>query len=145
MLHCSSPNLACLHRWGACTSETQPPLSLQISSILFATTLHPHPSVYLHPPPHQAAHVLGTAASNNPTFQQQLLAHHPEAIALLLRLVSSVGTDHVATMALYATGNIARNSAKARRMLYGVGLLPTLQVRVSVHVGVGGRGAVLWA
>lgn len=36
-----------------------------------------------------AALVLGTAASNNEAFQEQLLRHHPEAVPALMRLVNS--------------------------------------------------------
>ncbi len=38
-----------------------------------------------------AAHALGTAASNNPAFQRQLLSQQPEAVATLLRVRGSPG------------------------------------------------------
>jgi nucleotide exchange factor SIL1 len=46
-----------------------------------------------HPPALQerAAHVLGTAASNNHRFMGQLLGDHPEALRLLLQLVGAHG------------------------------------------------------
>jgi DNA-binding GntR family transcriptional regulator len=110
-----------------------------------------------------AAHLLGTAASNNHEFQRQLLADHPETLLLLLQLLGSgssssaasnsddsgaraaaaAATAEAATKALYCLAAMLRLNADFRVAFYqaaGVqtlqlllGALPQLQPGVRVH------------
>ncbi|KAK9819998.1 hypothetical protein WJX72_004950 [[Myrmecia] bisecta] len=65
-------------------------------------------------------HVLGTAASNNIKFQEQLLADFPDAVRLLVQVAGSP-RDATATKAVYATAAMLRNSEDARRLFYRAG------------------------
>ena len=63
----------------------------------------------------RAARVLGVAASNNPSFQEELINRHPDVILRLIQLLSSAAEDTTAA-ALFAAGQILRNSPKARQL-----------------------------
>ena len=63
----------------------------------------------------RAARVLGVAASNNPSFQDELINRHPDVILRLIQLLSSAAEDTTAA-ALFAAGQILRNSPKARQL-----------------------------
>ena len=53
-----------------------------------------------------AAHLLGTAASNNAEFQRQLLTDHPEALPLLLQLLrTGSGSASAASVATATNGS----------------------------------------
>lgn len=62
-----------------------------------------------------SARVLGVAASNNAPFQEGLVARHPDVILRLVQLLSSSAED-TTSAALYAAGQILRNSAQARHL-----------------------------
>ncbi|GFR47185.1 hypothetical protein Agub_g8777, partial [Astrephomene gubernaculifera] len=67
-----------------------------------------------------AAHVLGTAASNNPTFQRQLLSDHPGIVSTLLQ-VSQSAQEESAVKGMYAVAALVRNTQEARRAFVDAG------------------------
>jgi len=67
-----------------------------------------------------AAKVIGTAASNNPTFQGHLLEEEPAAMGRLLSLVRSPDADESAR-ALYAVAALIRNTEKAQDAFFETG------------------------
>jgi hypothetical protein len=60
-----------------------------------------------------AARVLGVAASNNDFFSNELIQRHPDVILRLVQLLSASADDTVAA-AVYAAGQLLRNSGQAR-------------------------------
>ena len=74
-----------------------------------------------------AARVVHTAASNNESFQRQLLEHHPEALAFLMQLLGGEAEDP-AMQALSAMAAIVRNNAVARGTFYRAAGIPHLQL-----------------
>jgi len=73
-----------------------------------------------------AAHALGTAAANNPEFQEALLNAHPDLFRATLALAA--GSDPAAaTKGLYATSALVRNSPRLRVAFLKAGGLGTLQ------------------
>ncbi|KAI3433395.1 hypothetical protein D9Q98_003211 [Chlorella vulgaris] len=99
-----------------------------------------------HPPALQAkaAHLLGTAASNNLEFQEALLAEQPEVLPLLLQLLGDGGASsgagsggdeqHAAAAyeasakALYCLSTILRLNSPARAAFYRAAGVQTLQL-----------------
>ncbi|PRW58654.1 hsp70 nucleotide exchange factor FES1 isoform X1 [Chlorella sorokiniana] len=106
----------------------------------------------------RAAHLLGTAASNNNVFQEQLLGDHPEALPMLLHLLSAgssasassssagsegdeqqqAAAEEAAVRALYCLSTILRLSAPARSAFYEVSGLPALQALLAASAAQGG-------
>lgn len=106
----------------------------------------------------RAAHLLGTATSNNNVFQEQLLGSHPEALPMLLHLLAagtgSAGSgsasgeadgqqeqqeaDEAGVKALYCLSAILRLSAPARTAFHQVHGLPTLQALLAAPQAQGG-------
>ncbi|PNW80578.1 hypothetical protein CHLRE_07g323500v5 [Chlamydomonas reinhardtii] len=73
-----------------------------------------------------AAHVIGTAASNNPTFQRALLSQHPEVVGTLLQV--SAAPDHECSVkGLYALAAMVRNLREARAAFVEAGGFGTLE------------------
>jgi hypothetical protein len=62
-----------------------------------------------------AARVLGVAASNNDLFSNELIQRHPDVILRLVQLLSASADDTVAA-AVYAAGQLLRNSGHARSL-----------------------------
>ncbi|KAL3148863.1 hypothetical protein ABBQ32_001736 [Trebouxia sp. C0010 RCD-2024] len=82
--------------------------------------LHPIVRLLSHDSPSlqaAAAFVLGTAASNNNKFQEQLMQLHPESISLLLQVTSS-SSAQTSKKGLYALAALLRNNADARALFY---------------------------
>ncbi|KAI8467908.1 MAG: hypothetical protein J3K34DRAFT_24864 [Monoraphidium minutum] len=85
-----------------------------------------------HPPAVRAAaaHVVGTAASNNLKFIAQLVALHPGAPAALLA-VSQLPSDAAAAKGLYALGAVVRGSRAARAAFYAASGLAQLEAAMA--------------
>ncbi|DBB09552.1 TPA: hypothetical protein ACH3X3_008110 [Trebouxia sp. C0006] len=64
-----------------------------------------------------AAFVLGTAASNNNKFQEQLMEAYPESVMHLLRVTASSDSE-TSKKGLYALAALLRNNAAARTQFY---------------------------
>ncbi|KAG2450497.1 hypothetical protein HYH02_004998 [Chlamydomonas schloesseri] len=73
-----------------------------------------------------AAHVIGTAASNNPTFQRALLGAHPEVVGTLLQ-VSAAPEHECSVKGLYALAAMVRNLREARAAFVDAGGFRTLE------------------
>lgn len=83
-----------------------------------------------------AAHALGTAAANNPKFQEALLDAHPDVFRSTLSL--AMGPDPpAASKSLYATASLVRNSPRLRVSFFKAGGLGVLR---GVLRGEGGGG-----
>jgi len=63
-----------------------------------------------------AARLIGVAASNNAFFCNGLTQRHPDAILRLTQLLSASTDDTVAAAAMYAAGQLLRNSGQARSL-----------------------------
>ncbi|KAG7672064.1 hypothetical protein NADE_000268 [Nannochloris sp. 'desiccata'] len=62
-----------------------------------------------------AARLIGVAASNNGFFCNELIQRHPDVILRLVQLQSASADDTVAA-AIYAAGQLLRNSGRARSL-----------------------------
>ncbi|KAG2493284.1 hypothetical protein HYH03_008420 [Edaphochlamys debaryana] len=74
-----------------------------------------------------AAHVLGTACSNNPTFQRALMAAHPDIVGTLLR-VSESAEEGTAVKGMYALAALVRNLPEMRRAFVDAGGFRSLEL-----------------
>lgn len=72
-----------------------------------------------------AAYVLGTAASNNPKFQNDLVESNPDVFKKLLQMASKYSLEG-ASKALYALSALVGNSVELRALFYTEGGLNAL-------------------
>ncbi|GMH38476.1 hypothetical protein BSKO_06360 [Bryopsis sp. KO-2023] len=72
-----------------------------------------------------AAYVLGTAASNNPKFQNDLVGSHPDVFKTLIEMTQRYSLEG-ASKALYALSALVGNYAELRAMFYTNGGLNAL-------------------
>ncbi|GFH27515.1 thioredoxin domain-containing protein [Haematococcus lacustris] len=84
-------------------------------SPLVAALDHTHPDMRA-----AAAYALGTAASNNPTFQAVLLQLHPDIFHQLSRLVLDAD-EGASVKALYAVAALVRNLNTTRHAFLAAG------------------------
>jgi nucleotide exchange factor SIL1 len=87
-----------------------------------ALLAEPHPT----PIRAAAAHVIGTAASNNLKFIRQLVSLHPRIPHALLA-ITQLRDDAAAAKGLYALGTVVRGSREARAAFYAASGLSQLE------------------
>lgn len=73
-----------------------------------------------------AAHVIGTAAANNPNFQKALLGNHPDVFAALLAIAASSQED-ASAKGVYAVASLVRNAPEVRAAFTAAGGLAALE------------------
>ncbi|GIL44565.1 hypothetical protein Vafri_2090, partial [Volvox africanus] len=74
-----------------------------------------------------AAYVLGTAASNNPSFQRALLAEHPDIVDTLIQVCQS-RQEEAAVKGMYALAALIRNLPEPRRAFASAGGFGALEL-----------------